>query len=286
MSDWTPPGHEPYQWADKIVSFHRVDPEELLAPSVNPWIHSAAQQRALETVLDSVGWWDAVKVNINTGRVVDGSMRVLKALQKHQASVPVLYVDLTEDEERAALALHNRIAGMVILDSTALDDLLPELNASDLVMEAVDLGALLDELAASVNLFPLPPPKEGPPALDVLPAIPTPPRIEQRVLFDGPAADVAPARTNEETPMTTQQNQGKLPFAGGLGGEVRERPDDARIQAMMQALNGAVWLHGFGTTSLQIIEQQQANDWMPIKIVVELVQLDPDIAQLAVPELP
>src|SRR4029079_6222065 len=109
MSDWTPPGHAPDQWADKIVGFDRVDPAQLLAPEGNPWIHAAAQQRALGTVLESVGWWDAVKVNVNTGRVVDGSMRVMRALQKRQNSVPVLYVDLTEAEERAALALHNRI---------------------------------------------------------------------------------------------------------------------------------------------------------------------------------
>ena len=95
------------EWQNRIVGFGNEPPANLLANPRNWRIHSRQQRHALEAALDTVGWMRPVIVNQETACVVDGHLRVALAIDRGESLVPVTYVKLTEDEERAILATHD-----------------------------------------------------------------------------------------------------------------------------------------------------------------------------------
>ena len=63
-------------------------------------------------------------VNRRTGHVVDGHLRIELALTRKEPSVPVTYVDLSEDEERLVLASLDSLAAMAEAEVSKLAELL------------------------------------------------------------------------------------------------------------------------------------------------------------------
>lgn len=88
----------------RIVGHGTEAPDQLLANPRNWRIHPKAQQDALSGVLGEVGWVQSIIVNQRTGFVVDGHARVEIAINRGESSVPVVYVDLDENEEGIVLA--------------------------------------------------------------------------------------------------------------------------------------------------------------------------------------
>jgi Fe-S-cluster containining protein len=133
-------------WANRIVdgTIHLVAPDQLLANPLNARRHPGAQRDVLREALDILGWIAPMCVNIRTGRMVDGHARVEEALSKGAPLIPVYYVDLSEEEERIALASFDPISNMAVYDPTILDDLLADLNLGD-----GPLAAMLAELNAA-----------------------------------------------------------------------------------------------------------------------------------------
>jgi hypothetical protein len=60
----------------------------------------------------------------------------------------------------------------------------------------------------------------------------------------------------------------------------REFPNQPAITELIAAINRAVWLHGFGTTATTIQEQLEGHDWKPPAVIMTLVQLEPDVADV------
>jgi hypothetical protein len=79
-------------------------------------------------VLDEVGWVQRVIVNKRTGHVVDGHLRVATAISNDEPTVPVLYVDLTEEEEKKILLTIDPIAGMAAMDDEKFRELVAEVE--------------------------------------------------------------------------------------------------------------------------------------------------------------
>ena len=119
--------------------------DQLLANPLNWRVHPKEQVDALEGLLQQVGWVQRVIVNKRTGHVVDGHARVALALRRAEPSLPVLYVDLSEDEERLVLAAIDPIGGMAGRDDDMLAQVLDGLEAED-----EGLQALLDSLQPEV----------------------------------------------------------------------------------------------------------------------------------------
>jgi DNA modification methylase len=117
-------------------------PDQLLANPHNWRRHPKSQSDALEGLLKDVGWVQRVIVNQRTGHIVDGHLRVELALRRSEPMVPVLYVDLTDDEERKVLAVIDPIGGLAETDQDMLDALL-----TDVTTDEPGLQALLDTLA-------------------------------------------------------------------------------------------------------------------------------------------
>ena len=93
-------------------------------------------------MLGEVGLVQSVVVNRTTGRLVDGHLRVELAVAQGQPSVPVVYVELSEEEERLVLASLDPIAAMATADRHKLQELLASLETQD---EAV--RGLLESIA-------------------------------------------------------------------------------------------------------------------------------------------
>lgn len=110
------------QWRNRIVGNGEEDPEQLLANPKNWRIHPKGQQKALEGILKEVGWVQQVIVNRTTGFVVDGHARVAMAISRGEM-VPVVYVELSEEEETLVLATLDPLAAMAGTDEALLGEL-------------------------------------------------------------------------------------------------------------------------------------------------------------------
>jgi DNA modification methylase len=124
-------------WKNRIVGLGEEDPEQLLANPLNFRTHSGPQRDAMRGSLNTVGWTQAVVVNQGTGFVVDGHLRIEEAISKHEKTVPVLYVDLTAEEEAIILASLDAIGAMADVDQKRLDELLADLHVDDAGLEAL-----------------------------------------------------------------------------------------------------------------------------------------------------
>jgi len=118
-------------WENRIVGYGEEKPEQLLANPRNWRIHPQAQQKALKASLDNVGIVDTVKVNQRTGFVVDGHLRIAMAISEEQESIPVTYLDISEEEEKIILASFDPIAAMAAADREQLGELLSGIESDD-----------------------------------------------------------------------------------------------------------------------------------------------------------
>lgn len=128
-------------WRNRIVKVADVPPGDLKAHPYNWRDHPQAQDDALAQSLDVIGWVKRAVVNINTGHIIDGHLRVDRAVRHGEPTIPVIYVDLTENEERLALAVFDPVANEAATDDEKIRELL-----------ALDLGADLAPLVAAVAL--------------------------------------------------------------------------------------------------------------------------------------
>jgi DNA modification methylase len=155
-------------WRNRIVGSADVAPAELVPNPANWRSHPPEQQRALSGALSDVGWVAQVLVNRTTGHVVDGHLRLKLSLSRGEPTVPVLYVDLTEDEERLVLASLDPIGATAQAETVALEKLLAGLETVD-----GELRALLDGLAVEHGIETLHEGLVDPDEVTALPVEPT-----------------------------------------------------------------------------------------------------------------
>ena len=122
---------ETAKWQDRIIERANVAPDQLLANPLNFRVHPKEQQDALLGGIEEIGFLRPVIVNKGTGHVIDGHLRVKLALRENQPTIPVDYVDLTEEQERIALATLDPITGMAVHDDEILNDLLNSIDVKN-----------------------------------------------------------------------------------------------------------------------------------------------------------
>jgi len=127
---------------NRIVAHGEESPAALVANPENWRKHPKAQRAALGGILSEVGWVQSVIVNQRTGRLVDGHLRVEVAAANGEDMVPVAYVDLSENEERAILATLDPLGAMADKDREQLSAVLESIESDD------SLGAVLSAVAA------------------------------------------------------------------------------------------------------------------------------------------
>ncbi len=131
------------KWQDRIIGQGKENPEQLLANPQNWRIHPKHQQEALKGALEQIGWIQQVIVNQRTGHLVDGHLRVELSMREGEREVPVVYVDLSEDEEKLALATIDPLSAMAETDQGMLDRLVEGLE-----VDSDGLNLLLDSLVS------------------------------------------------------------------------------------------------------------------------------------------
>ncbi len=114
-------------WSSKIVGLVEEAPDQLLANPLNARRHPGMQRDAIRASLDLLGWVAPVIMNQRTGNLVDGHARVEEALSARSATIPVLIIDVSEDEERIMLATYDPIGALAIADQVVLAGLLDSL---------------------------------------------------------------------------------------------------------------------------------------------------------------
>jgi DNA modification methylase len=134
-------------FANRIVGYTTKHASQLTANPANWRKHPQRQRDAVQASLRELGWIAAVVENVRTGYLVDGHERVWQSL-KDDLEVPVLQVDLSEDEERLALATFDPITYMAETDAAALDALLKDVNTGETALQE-----LMADLAKDAGLY-------------------------------------------------------------------------------------------------------------------------------------
>lgn len=117
-------------WQSRIAGQGMEAPDQLLANPKNWRVHPKEQQDGLEAILDRVGWVQQVVVNRRTGHLVDGHLRVSLALRRQEPKIPVVYVDLSPEEEELVLLTLDPLAGLAGVDREQLKGLLDDAHTN------------------------------------------------------------------------------------------------------------------------------------------------------------
>jgi DNA modification methylase len=145
---------------DRVEELTRVRAGDLL-PNPRRWrLHPPAQRAALRALLKEIGYADALLARRDGDRMVliDGHLR--QGLDPNQV-VPVLVLDVTEEEADTLLATLDPLACMVEPDPEALSLLLQRVHSSSRAV--MDLLADLAKGAGLPAAVPLRDPEEVPP---------------------------------------------------------------------------------------------------------------------------
>ena len=169
---------------DRIRELRRVKASQLRPHPRNWRTHPEAQQDALRGVLAEIGYADALLAR----ELPDGSLELidghLRAETTPDMEVPVLVLDLDEEEALKLLALHDPLAGLAGTNDDVLAELLEHVETEN---EAV--RAVLDEMLSAPDAVLDDLSQEGPPPeVDVPEAfqvvVECRDEAEQRVLFE------------------------------------------------------------------------------------------------------
>jgi len=142
---------------DRVKELRRV-PAAQLRPNPRNWrTHSEAQRNALQGVLADVGYAGALLAR----ELPDGSLELidghLRAETTPDMPVPVLILDVNEEEAKLILATHDPLAGMAGVAAEALDALLAEIHTDNPAVQA-----MWDSLTAAADILTDDPPAEPP----------------------------------------------------------------------------------------------------------------------------
>lgn len=136
-------------WQNRIIAHENVAPGELTAHPLNWRDHPLAQQQALDHTIGAIGWVKEVIVSKRSGRILDGHLRVERAIANDEPTVPVAYVDLSENEENLILATIDPLAELAGTDREALTDLLYSIDG-----EREGFNEMLADLVSEHGLNP------------------------------------------------------------------------------------------------------------------------------------
>lgn len=139
-------------WKNRIVGYAEVPVSELVANPRNWRKHPKAQRAALTGSLSTLGWIDAVKVNRTTGHMFDGHARMEEAIKLgDDTPVPVIYVEMSEEEERIALVSLDPMSALAETDEARLTALLTDLYVEDVALSEMIANLLQIETSNALE---------------------------------------------------------------------------------------------------------------------------------------
>lgn len=128
---------------NRILGYGTKAADQFLANPLNYRTHPERQRKAVQASLRELGWIGVVVENKTTGRLIDGHERVWQALANNE-DVPYIEVELSEEEEKLALAVFDPITYMAETDSAILDELLHSVNTGESALQELLEGMAID----------------------------------------------------------------------------------------------------------------------------------------------
>lgn len=135
-------------WKSRIVGHGDIDPRALEENPKNFRVHGELQRATFRAGIQKIGFINSVIVNKRTGRIINGHMRVSEAIQAGEPTIPVEWVDLTDSEEDAAIAVFDSISELAIVDNKILSDLL-----QDIANGGIDFSDAAETLAENQGVL-------------------------------------------------------------------------------------------------------------------------------------
>jgi DNA modification methylase len=150
------------QVRDRVVDLRRVRAGDLKDHPLNWRLHPDRQRRALRALLSEIGYADALLAREEDGALVliDGHLR--RSLDPDQV-VPVLVLDVDEQEAHKLLLTLDPLVGLAGSDPSRLSELLEGVRTSSAAVRD-----LLDAVARGAHL----PPRQGLTSPDAAPPLP------------------------------------------------------------------------------------------------------------------
>lgn len=131
-------------WKDRIRELRRVPASSLVRHPKNPRQHPESQKAAMQAMLKRVGYADALLVREDADgalHLIDGEMRSEIAAD---AEVPVLVLDVTEEEADYLLATLDPVTSLAEVDAA---------REATLIQELRDMGGQDDVLDLIAHIF-------------------------------------------------------------------------------------------------------------------------------------
>jgi hypothetical protein len=152
------------EFRDRVKEFRRVPARDLRANPRNWRTHPKEQHEALRGILKEVGWASALVAR----ELPDGSLMLidghLRADAAEDEEVPVVVVDVSEQEAEKLLLSMDPLAALADSNAQALDGLLRDVQTGESALAKVwedlarDNGLLEDGEATTTELEVKPPP--------------------------------------------------------------------------------------------------------------------------------
>lgn len=142
---------------NRIKGLRYVKASELAPNSKNWRKHPPAQQNAMTALLHQVGWVSAAIYNLTTETMLDGHLRQRIAKLAGDTLIPVLDVELSEEEERLMLLSFDPIASMADSDISTFRELMQSIQVSNehildmFTIISNDIGALAPDFHPATN---------------------------------------------------------------------------------------------------------------------------------------
>ena len=135
-------------FVNRITGYGTKPADQFEPNPLNYRTHPQRQRDAVQASLRELGWIGVVVENKTTGRLLDGHERVWQALKQNE-QVPYVEVELSEAEERLALAVFDPIGAMAETDSAILDALLRDVNTGEAALQE-----LIESMSIDAGLIP------------------------------------------------------------------------------------------------------------------------------------
>lgn len=116
---------------NRIIGTGEEPLDQILYNPKNWRIHPRYQQDALEGVLKEIGIVQTVIINNITGNLIDGHLRCRLAEKNGQTTIPVTYVELSEEEEEIILTSFDPISAMATTDKEKLTELINSIKTEN-----------------------------------------------------------------------------------------------------------------------------------------------------------
>lgn len=123
-------------WQNLISHRANVDPLELLPQEHNFRIHAMNQRHVTIASLNELGHVGDVIVNVRSGKIVNGHLRVELAIAENQRTVPVTYLDCDLATEQIILAFFDAVGAKAITDAERLRATLGQITTTSQHLQA------------------------------------------------------------------------------------------------------------------------------------------------------